>query len=559
MLKTVRGRLIVIGLLMALAGWQLYSHYRDSCGEGSPASCVKRPLKLGLDLQGGMHLVLEVADPDNTLTSDAKADMIDRVDRIIRTRIDEFGVEEPLIQKVGNDRLIVELAGVSNEEQAKNIIQTAAFLEFKLVEPTTDVEAALPRLDRTIVSTLGVDSIRALGRDVEGGGQQNLEKLLFGDSTSADSARGAAADSARSAQADSTAAENALRPFSSLLFGGDVFGSFLVPVEDVPVAEEFLAMPDVQRALPRNQVLQWSSEVVGRGARNYKRLYVLTDKAFITGEYLENAVAGRDPQFNQSQVQFEFSRAGGRMFQRFTGQHVGDYLAIVLDNEVMSAPVIRDRIGARGQIEMGAGTPLEEARDLALVLRAGALPTKLNVIEERTVGPSLGHDSIQQGQVAGVVGIILVVLIMIAYYRMAGVLAVLALGIYVLFVMGGLAGFDATLTVPGIAGLILSIGMAVDANVLIFERIREELAAGRATRTAVDEGFAHALSAIVDSNITTLLTALILFNFGTGPVKGFAVTLSIGIVASFISAIFITRTFFLVYLRGKKASDPISI
>ena len=559
MLKTVRGRLIVIGLLMAFAGWQLYSHYRDSCGEGSPASCVKRPLKLGLDLQGGMHLVLEVADPDNTLTSDAKADMIDRVDRIIRTRIDEFGVEEPLIQKVGNDRLIVELAGVSNEEQAKNIIQTAAFLEFKLVEPTTDVEAALPRLDRTIVSTLGVDSIRALGRDVEGGGQQNLEKLLFGDSTSADSARGAAADSARSAQADSTAAENALRPFSSLLFGGDVFGSFLVPVEDVPVAEEFLAMPDVQRALPRNQVLQWSSEVVGRGARNYKRLYVLTDKAFITGEYLENAVAGRDPQFNQSQVQFEFSRAGGRMFQRFTGQHVGDYLAIVLDNEVMSAPVIRDRIGARGQIEMGAGTPLEEARDLALVLRAGALPTKLNVIEERTVGPSLGHDSIQQGQVAGVVGIILVVLIMIAYYRVAGVLAVLALGIYVLFVMGGLAGFDATLTVPGIAGLILSIGMAVDANVLIFERIREELAAGRATRTAVDEGFAHALSAIVDSNITTLLTALILFNFGTGPVKGFAVTLSIGIVASFISAIFITRTFFLVYLRGKKASDPISI
>jgi len=253
------------------------------------------------------------------------------------------------------------------------------------------------------------------------------------------------------------------------------------------------------------------------------------------------------------------SRAGGRLFQRFSGQHVGDFLAIVLDNEVMSAPVIRDRIGARGQIEMGAGTPLDEARDLALVLRAGALPAKLNIIEERTVGPSLGQDSIDQGKVAGMVGIVLVFLIMIGYYRVAGVLAVMALGVYVVLVLGGLAGIGAVLTVPGIAGLILSIGMAVDANVLIFERIREELAAGRATRTAVDEGFAHALSAIVDANITTLITALILFNFGTGPVKGFAVTLSIGIVASFFSALFVTRSFFLVYIHGKKASDPISI
>jgi preprotein translocase subunit SecD len=299
--------------------------------------------------------------------------------------------------------------------------------------------------------------------------------------------------------------------------------------------------------------------VVARGARTYKRLYALTEDPFITGEYLEDATARRDPQFNQSQVQFEFNRAGGRMFERFTGQHVGDYLAIVLDGEVMSAPVIRDRIGARGQIEMGSGTPLEEARDLALVLRAGALPAKLNIVEERTVGPSLGQDSIDQGEMAGLVGVILVLVIMVGYYRVAGMLAVGALAVYCLIVLGGLAGLNATLTVPGIAGLVLSVGMAVDANVLIFERIREELAMGRATRTAVDEGFAHALSAIVDANLTTLITALILFQFGTGPVQGFAVTLSIGIVASFFSALFVTRTFFLVYLQGKKASDPISI
>jgi preprotein translocase subunit SecD len=217
-----------------------------------------------------------------------------------------------------------------------------------------------------------------------------------------------------------------------------------------------------------------------------------------------------------------------------------------------------DRIGASGQIELG-NSPIEEARDLALVLRAGALSAPLAVMEERTVGPSLGADSIDAGMLAGMVGLILVVVIMLGYYRMAGLLALGGLAVYVTMVMGGLAALDATLTVPGIAGLILSVGMAVDANVLIFERIREELIAGRATRTAVDEGFGNALSAIVDSNLTTMITALILFQFGTGPVKGFAVTLSIGIVASFFSAIFVTRTLFLLYLAGKKTADPISI
>jgi preprotein translocase subunit SecD len=530
MFKTVRGRLITIILMLAVTGWQLYSH----------------GLKLGLDLKGGMHLALEVDDPDNTMTAAAKSDMIDRVDRIIRTRINEFGVREPLVQKAGNDRLIVELAGISDPEEAKGIIEKQAYLEWKLVEPAAEMQAALPRIDRAVVATLGVDSIKKLGAAVTASGQ-NLEQLLFGDTAKADSAAVAA---------DTT---NALRPLSSLLNQGDAPGSFLVAVEDVPTAQIFLGLPEVQRALPRNQVLQWGSEVVGRGARNYKRVYVLDKDPFLTGDFLENATAGRDPQFNQSQVQFQLSRAGGRRFEQFSGEHVGDYLAIVLDGQVMSAPVIKDRIGARGQIEMGAGTPIEEARDLALVLRAGALPAKLRIAEERTVGPSLGQDSIDQGEVAGIVGIVLVVLIMLVYYRMSGFMAVLALGVYVMLVLGGLAGLDATLTVPGIAGIILSIGMAVDANVLIFERIREELAAGRATRTAMEEGFSNAMSAIVDSNITTLLTALILFNFGTGPVKGFAVTLSIGIVASFVSAVFVTRTFYLMYLQGKKASDPISI
>jgi len=544
MFKTPRSRLITIVLLTALFGWLLYSN----------------GLKLGLDLQGGMHLVLEVDDPEGTMTVEAKADMIDRVDRIIRTRIDEFGVEEPLIQKVGGERLIVELAGIDNEDRAKEIVQRNAFLEFKLVLPTTDMTAALSRIDRSVVAALGIDSIRALGRDVVADDQPEIVDLLFGGGDTAVSAE--QVDTTEVVEEVPEEEEDPLdnlQPFSSLLNLGDVPGTYLIAIEDEPTVQLFLDMDEVQRALPRDQALQWGMELVGRGARTYKYLWVLEEDPFLTGDRLEEATAGRDPQFNQSQVQFELSRAGGRTFGQFTGQHIGDNLAIVLDGAVQSAPVIRDRIGARGQIDMGSGTPLEEASDLALVLRAGALPAKINIIEERTVGPSLGQDSIDAGRIAGMLGIGLVMLVMMAYYRVAGILAVGALGVYVILVLGGLAGFGAVLTVPGIAGLILSIGMAVDANVLIFERIREELSAGRATRTAVEEGFQHAFSAIMDANMTTLITALILFQFGTGPVRGFAVTLSIGIVASFFSALFVTRSFFLVYLQGKKASDPISV
>ncbi|MBM4184258.1 MAG: protein translocase subunit SecD [Gemmatimonadetes bacterium] len=545
MFKTLRGRIVTIVVIVAIAAWQLIAH-RNNTGDW---------LKLGLDLQGGMHLVLEVDDPQGTMTSDARADMIARVEMIVRTRIDEFGVAEPLIQRVGSERMIVELAGVSDEEQAKGIVTRNAFLEFKLVQQSAMDETALRRVDRAIVAALGVDSIRAMGRAVEDRGE-TVEDILFRrDSTAADSAAAAATAAADSAQA----AADALRPFSSLLGYGDIPGTFMVDVEDVPAAQHFLGLPEVQRSLPRDVSLQWGTDLVPRGVRNYQALYTLTADAFLTGDQLENASAQRDPQFNQSIVNFELSREGGREFSRFSAANVGNYLAIVLDGEVMSAPVIRDRIGARGQIEMGQGTPLEVARDLALVLRAGALPARISIIEERTVGPSLGQDSIDAGVIAGVVGTLAVVILMIGYYRLAGVLAVGALAFYVLLILGGMAAIDATLTLPGIAGIILSIGMAVDANVLIFERIREELHAGRATRTAVDEGFANALSAIVDSNITTLITGLVLFQFGTGPVRGFAVTMSIGILASFVSAIFVTKTLFLVYLQGKRASDPISI
>ena len=558
MLKSLRGRIIFIAVILGICGYYIYAN----------------GLKLGLDLQGGMHLVVEIDDPDGTLTDEARADAIDRAETVLRTRIDELGVEEPLIQKVGSDRIIVELAGISDENQAKDVIRRAAFLEFKLVRSWVDFAPDLPRIDRVIVATLGADSLSSLGRDVQAP-TSSIEELLFGaaseegDSAAAEEGGAEAGEDAavdaegeQAAQDDASEAEEddsaVLSPFTALLNQGSEDGVYLVAEEDVEAAELFLSIPEVQRAMPRDISLQWGMDPVGLTGRIYRQLYVLNEDAFITGQMLENAVSARDQQFNVPQVQFELSRRGGRRFAEVTGQNVGEFLAIVLDGEVVSAPVIRDRIGARGQIELG-GSTLQEASDLALVLRAGALPAPLRIMEERTVGPSLGQDSVDQGRIAGMIGLVLVVLIMCTYYRVAGILSVFALGVYVVLVLGGLAMFGATLTVPGIAGLILSVGMAVDANVLIFERIREELDAGRAVRTAVEDGFGNALSAIVDANLTTLITALILFQFGTGPVRGFAVTLSIGILASFFTALYVTRSFFFMYLSRKRATDPISI
>ncbi|HEX6940671.1 MAG TPA: protein translocase subunit SecD [Longimicrobiales bacterium] len=526
MFGSLKGRILVILAVVATAVGFLY---------------VNR-LKLGLDLRGGMHLALEVADPEGTFTPEARADATDRALKIIRTRIDEFGVEEPLIQKIGSDRIIVELAGITDEERAKGIIQQTAFLEFKLVDDGEELVRALPRIDRAIVEALGPEALTERARADRPG--QAVEELLFGGQ-----------DTAR---ADTAVAETEARPLTALLLNSGAPGEFLVAEADVPTVTRYLSLPEVARVMPRGVELLWGVEPTGRGAQLYRTLYVLEERAFMTGEALENASAGRDPQFNQTIVSFELNRRGGRTFERVTGEHIGDRIAIVLDDKVYSAPVVRSRIDTNGQIELGQA-PLQEANDLALVLRAGALPAPLQIIEERVVGPSLGADSIVKGQLAGVVGVLLVIAIMVGYYRLAGVLSIIALGVYAVIVLGGMAALNATLTAPGIAGLILSIGMAVDANVLIFERIREELAAGRTVRMAVDAGFSNAMSAIVDSNITTLLTALILFRFGTGPVRGFAVTLSIGIIASFFSAVFVTRTLFLLYLKRKRAVEALSI
>jgi protein-export membrane protein SecD len=541
MFGTLKGRLLLIAIVVI----------------GSAAVLYTRGISLGLDLRGGMYLALEVQDPDGTMTPEVRRQHTEQNEHILRNRIDQFGVAEPTVQRVGDYRIIVELPGIRDEARARQIIERQAFLELKLLRETTPLMQALPRLDRAVVTAAGPEGLAALGAtdaaaDTTRQMQQDVRDRLFGRTDTL-----AAVDTTEVAEADTAAAPTS-RPLSALLNESGGEGELLVLEQDVQRVTQMLALPGVRDALPRGSDLVWDARTRGAGAQLYRSLYFVTADAFLTGERLEDATAGRDAQFGQTIVSFQLDRRGGRDFERVTGANIGRRIAIVLDGQIHSAPEIRTRIGASGQIDMGTA-PMEEARDLALVLRAGAFSAPLEIVEQRSVGPSLGQDSIDQGTLAGIIGIVLVILVMIVYYRFAGVLAITALLVYVLLLMAGLAALGANLTAPGIAGLILSLGMAVDANVLIFERIREELVAGRTVRQAVDNGFGHAMSAIVDSNITTLITALILYNVGTGPVRGFAVTLSIGIVASFFTAVFVTRTFMLAYLERRRTADALSI
>ncbi len=547
----IRSRLITIGILVALSVWELIPtnttiRVQDPVTGRMKDSTVRQvPISLGLDLQGGIHLALEVDQSKGPVPDPAEA--IRRAERVVRTRINEFGTKEPVVQTIGGNRLIVELPGENDPARAKGIIQRTAFLEFRITDMKSLFRDALPEIDK---------ALRAAGVKAPGAAGVSAVSQLFGGDTT--KAKGKGKGKAKP-EAPDTSLLNQTGALSSLLFQGALPGEFLVPEEQVPVAESLLARPEVQRLMPRGLELRWGTEIQSRGARAYRALYAVEDRPIITGEELEKATARRDQMTNQSVVDFTLSRRGGRVFERETARHVNDYMAIILDSRVQGQPpVIKGEIGQRGQIELGS-KPLEEANDLALVLRAGALPAPLTIVEEHTIGPSLGKDSITDGIQAGVVGVILVVLIMVVFYRLSGLLAVLALTLYALFTLGGLAGFGFTLTLPGLAGLALSVGIATDANVLIFERIREELQHGKLVRTAVDEGFQHAMSAIIDSNVSTALTAFILYLVGTGPVQGFAISLIIGIAASMVTAVYVVRTFYMIWLQRRPDMVTLSV
>src|SRR5213592_4501462 len=411
-MSTIRSRLLLIAGLLVLSVWQLMpttvtERVPDKTTGRMKDTTVRRvPIDLGLDLQGGIHLALEV-DQSKGPVPDC-ADAIQRAERVVRTRIDEFGTTEPVVQIQGRCRLIVELAGEKDPARAKGVIQRTAFLEFRITDMKNQFQDALPQIDA---------ALRRAGVKARVEAPSAVAQLFGGDTSKAGR--------------DSAAAANAPGALSSLLFRGQLAGEFLVPEEQWPLVDSLVQRPDVRQLMPRGLDLRWGAEVQSRSARSFRPLYAVDARPIITGECLQKAQARRDQVTNQSIVTFQLTRRCGRMFAQETARHIQDYMAIILDNRVQGQPpIIKGQIGVSGQIELGS-KPLQEASDLALVLRAGALPAPLTIVEERTIGPSLGADSIKDGIHAGIVGIALVVLIMVGYYRLSGVLAVSALVLYV--------------------------------------------------------------------------------------------------------------------------------
>lgn len=556
-MTNIKYRVAIIIALTLASVWALWprtvkERWRNpQTGESEYRDVKRVPLKLGLDLEGGIHLALEVDESKGAVAD--KADALNRAETVVRNRIDQFGVAEPVVQRSGDDRLIVELPGIDDPERAEQLVKTSAFLQFQIVDKANTLERALPRIDaflRTRVPQVAAQTPPGGDTATPGG----LADLL---TPSTDTGVKVAQDTAAADTGLVTGSRQGA--FSRLLQPGGMPGEYFVSFADTGTVRRYLEMSEVQALIPPGRVIRWGSLDETARRSGFRPLYVLESRAIIRGDqHLKDARPSTDP-IEGNLVLFELTNEGGRRFGNETGKHIGDNLAIVLDDVVMGTPpVIQDVIRTRGQITM-RGKPLQEAQDLALVLRAGSLPVPLKIVDVRSIGASLGDDAIAQGKRAGMLGVALVVLIMVVYYRFSGVLAVAGLVLYVLITAAILAGFNAALTLPGIAGFVLSIGMAVDANFLIFERIREELVRGKTVRTAVNEGFDHAFSAIIDTHATTALTALVLYQIGTGAVRGFAVALLAGIVASLFSAVFVVRTLFLIWLNRTRGALTLSI
>lgn len=552
---------IIVGLVLlsiyALFPRDVKTRQRNADGTFSDTVMHRVPLRKGLDLSGGMHLALDVDESKGVIAD--KSEAIDRALKVVRTRIEGMGVSETIVQKAGTDRILVDIPGIEDRERAIKIAQDQAFLAFQITDKTNALEKALPRLD-AIAKAKGYGNVA--GKPAAAAPSPGLNGLLTAGADSAKGAGGAAGDSARadSAKTDSASINAATGGLiSKMILAGQMPGQFLYDRVNDDLLKRFFADSAVLLSMPPGKVVRFASDSTVIQNTTYRFLYMLDERPIITGEYLTDAKPNSSPT-DGTIVQFTLNNEGGRRFQRETTRHLHDYMAIVLDNVVMGAPpVIQGTISTQGQISMGQGRDLQAAQDLSLVLKAGALPVPLKVAEVRNIGPSLGHDSINKALTAGAIAIVLVITVMLGYYRFSGVLAVGGLLLYVLYTLATLAAFNAVLTVPGLAGFVLSIGIAVDANVLIFERIREELDRGKTVRTAIEEGFHHAKSAIIDSNVTTVLTAMVLYQFGTGPVKGFAVTLIAGIVASMFTSIFVVRTFYLLWLNRSRGAQSLSI
>ncbi|MBN2038099.1 MAG: protein translocase subunit SecD [Chitinispirillaceae bacterium] len=533
---------------------------REEYVKTNPA-ILKRIVNLGLDLQGGMRLVLEI--DRSRIEKEEQKKLLDRAYTVIENRINKLGVAEPTIQKQGKDRIIVELPGLKDEKRAKEVIGQTAQLEFMLLREPVQLEKAINVIDNVLAGKALHDSTLAVQKDTVSEKEQEkqtlAEKLFKGEDVVADSA----AVKERNKTDSALTVEDLAKAASFKEFLVSVQDQVGVRMDNVERVKAILDRADVQESLQRaglgGNVFLWGHDTISIDARGYRALYYLKASPEMKGDAIKKAGAAIDQsgfRAGAAKVDMEMDARGARRFASVTGRNVNKFLAIVLDSTVYSAPRIIQKIPL-GRAEITGNFTMEEAKNLAVVLEAGALPAPVKIIEERTVGPSLGQDSIRQSVMAGLLGSILVVIFMIFYYRFCGVISVVLVVISVLGILSIMAGLNATLTLPGIAGIILQIGMGVDAFVLIFERIREELRTGKTVRSAIEAGYARAFVTIIDSNLTTIVTAAIILWKGTGALRGFALTLIFGLSVTLFLSLFVSRV--LMDLAYKKSVSKMSI
>jgi preprotein translocase subunit SecD len=518
MRRQLRVRIALVVIVVAVSVWYLYP----------PAKTIN----LGLDLQGGIHLVLGV-DVDKALEA-----QVDRAGDSARAELEKRGIGVARVERRGTTELVVQLASPQSWDGAMKTIDEVlgAFDRKEADQAAGRVVLALKPTEASHIRELAVrQGLETIRNRIDQFGvaepsiqQQGDNRILVQLPGVQDPARAKA------------------------LIGKTALLEFKLVDERTDPESALKAGPP-----PGTEIL-YQRRVDKQTREERKVPFLVQKKAAITGRDVATARVSIDQNTSEPYVSVDFNAAGGRAFSELTDANVGKRLAIVLDGNVHSAPQIRERIPS-GRAQITGGFTTEEATDLAIVLRAGALPAPVEVLEERTVGPSLGADSIRQGVVAILASTALVFVFMMAYYRLSGLIADVALGLNLLLLMATMAGFHATLTLPGIAGIALTIGMAVDTNILIFERIREELRAGKTVRGAIDAGFSRAFKTVIDTHVTVLVSGLILFQFGTGPVKGFAVTLMIGIAVSLFTAVFFTRLLFDLLYMGQRKRETLSI
>jgi len=475
-------------------------------------------IHLGLDLQGGMHLILEVE------AEKAVESYVERIKNNIKDDLKDKGVPVGRLEREKSNQIILEASG-EKEKWEKVLSQRYPMMQ----------ELSSSTLDKGIWRVVFILDSRQADQIKKNAIDQALETIRnridqFGVSEPEITLQGI--DRILIQLPGIKDPQRAIN-----LIGQTALLEFKLLDEEGKLDEA------LKGSIPEGDILLYQRVVDPKTGGVRKVPYLLKEKTLMTGEVLKDARVSLDSQFHESYVALEFDDIGAKLFEQITGANVKKRLAIILDNNVYSAPVIQERI-AGGRAQITGRFTTEEAKDLAVVLRAGALPAPVKILEQRTVGPSLGQDSIHKGIISTLISAAIVVLFMIFYYRFAGVIADVALILNIVLTLATLALFRATLTLPGIAGLVLSVGMAVDANILIHERIKEELRWGKTPRAAIDQGYHRAFVTIIDSNLTTLIAGVLLYQFGTGPVRGFAVTLCIGILANIFTAVYITRWVF---------------